>query len=187
MRVVTPDEFRQEQFHFYELIRNGAVFIYPTDTIYGLGCNALAEEAVRKIRKIKQRFKNPFSVIAPSKEWIGQHCLTQETKDWKEKLPGPYTFIFKTKKPCVASDVNAELMTLGVRIPNHWIATIIYELAFPIVSTSVNLTGQEFMTSLDDLDEQIKQHVDFIIYEGPKKGRPSIIIDYTKKAKVITR
>src|SRR3989344_4701812 len=81
-----------------EQIREGAIFIYPTDTIYGIGCNALDETAVEKIRQLKDRPTNPFSIIVPSKKWITDNCLiTAEGKEWIAKLPGPYTLIFKLK------------------------------------------------------------------------------------------
>ena len=90
----------------------GAVFIHPTDTIYGIGCNAEVSSAVRKVRQLKARATNPFSVIAPSLEWINENCVvTKEADEWLEKLPGPYTLILKLKNNCVARSVNSGLNT----------------------------------------------------------------------------
>ena len=76
MRVLSKEEFEnQKDVIRTSLIENSPVFIYPTDTIYGIGCNALSKEAVEKIRSIKQRKTNPFSVIAPSKEWIDENFV----------------------------------------------------------------------------------------------------------------
>ena len=88
---------------------------------------------------------------------------------------------------CIAKEVNVGLKTLGVRIPRHWIAKLITEAEVPVVTTSVNKSGQDYMTSLDDVDESIKNSIDFVLYEGEKEGRPSKIIDLTEKAKVIER
>ena len=170
------------QMRFAEIagqISNGAVFIYPTDTIYGIGCNALDTKAVDKIRQLKERPTNPFSIIAPSKEWIIKNCMvTKEGKEWLNKLPGPYTLIFKLKhKNAIVKNVIPAEETIGVRIPSHWFSGVVQELGFPIVTTSANRSGKPFMTCLEDLDETIKEGVSFIIYEGEKKGRPSKIIN----------
>jgi len=189
MRILNIDEFKLEQKSIIDEIISGAVFIYPTDTIYGLGCNAQDSFAVIKIRKIKGRALNPFSVIAPSLEWINKNCIvTKEGKEWLRKLPGPYTLIFKLKNfNCVAKEVNPNLKTLGIRIPNYWIRKIVAGAEVPIVTTSVNKSNEDYMSSLEDLDPTIKASVDFIIYEGKKEGKPSKIVDLTEKVKVIER
>lgn len=189
MRVLNADEFNQEKEQLTSRIIDGAVFIYPTDTIYGIGCNAQNPSSVKKIRIIKGRASSPFSVIAPSLEWIYENCaVTKEAEDWAEKLPGPYTLIFRLKnKSCIAKEVNPGLNTLGVRMPNHWIRKIVAEAEVPVVTTSVNKSGSDYMTSLENLDESIKGSTDFIIYEGEKKEKPSRIVDLTKKPMVIER
>ena len=88
METLTKTELRLRYTEIAERIRNGAVFIYPTDTIYGIGCGALDKNAVEKIRRLKERQTNPFSIIAPSKEWITENCIiTKEAKDLLNKLP----------------------------------------------------------------------------------------------------
>ena len=162
-------------------IKSGAVFIHPTDTIYGLGCDATNSEAVNKIRELKDRPSQPFSVIAPSVDWIRKHCeINKEADSWLKKLPGPYTLILNLKdQNNIAPEVNDGLKTLGIRIPEHWFTSHAQKLDVPIVSTSSNRTGGDFMTSMDNLDSDIGEGVDFIIYEGEKNGRPSQIIDLT--------
>jgi len=183
MRVLTKEEFLMERLFLFKKIIHDAVFIHPTDTIYGIGCNAESEEAVKKVRKIKQRQDNPFSVIAPSKEWIKENCEADaKAEEWIDKLPGPYTLILKLKnKECIAKSVNLGLDTLGIRIPEHWISEVIEEFGKPIVTTSANVTGGNFMTNVDDLDSSIKSKLDFVVYEGEKKGRPSEILDLSKE------
>ncbi|MEK6863553.1 MAG: L-threonylcarbamoyladenylate synthase [Nanoarchaeota archaeon] len=179
METITKTELRLRYAEIAGRIRDGAVFIYPTDTIYGIGCYALDKNAVGKIRRLKERPANPFSIIAPSKEWITENCIiTKEAKDLLNKLPGPYTLILKLKnKDAIAKNVNLDQETIGVRIPGHWFGDVVEELGFPIITTSANRSGQPFMTSLEDLDQTIKDGVDFIIYEGEKKGRPSKIVN----------
>jgi L-threonylcarbamoyladenylate synthase len=158
-----------------------AIFIYPTDTIYGVGCNALDESQVDRIRRLKKS-DQPFSVIVPSKEWIYENCvITEEAEEWIRKLPGPYTLLLKLKnKKAVAKnvhnyDMNGEVV-LGVRMPNHWFLSLSYVLKIPIVTTSANVTGQDFMTSLDNLDPVLRNNVDYVFYEGPKRGMPSTLV-----------
>ena len=188
MRILNFDEFKLEKDFIIDSIIDGAIFIYPTDTIYGIGCNAELSNSVKKIRQIKGRAANPFSVIAPSLEWIYKNCVvTKEGEEWLTRLPGPYTLIFKLKNNCVAKEVNPGLKTLGIRMPNHWARKIVSEANVPIVTTSVNRSNEDYMTSLEDLDPAIKKGIDFMLYEGAKEGRPSKIIDLTETLKVIER
>ena len=190
MEIVTKEEFLLDRIKYFKLISQGAVFVHPTHTIYGIGCNATNEAAVQRIRAVKQRTAMPFSVIAPSKRWVFENCeVSLEGERWLDRLPGPYTLIFRLKKSsAVASAVNLKSGTLGVRIPRHWMAEVVAELGFPVVSTSANITGQAYMTSIDDLDEGIRPKVDFVIYEGEKRGRPSTIVKlFEKEVEVVER
>ena len=192
MKIITRDDLKVLKSELMDKIRNGSVFIHPTDTIYGIGCNALNEAAVKKIRDLKGRPDTPFSVIAPGKEWIREHCKSASPAlldEWLEKLPGPYTLILKTNKSSVvAKETNKGMGTLGVRIPNHWFSSLVEEADVPVITTSANKVGNDFMTSLDDLDSEIKQHIDFILYEGEKIGRPSKLVNLSvPKTEIIER
>ncbi|MBS3137198.1 threonylcarbamoyl-AMP synthase [Candidatus Woesearchaeota archaeon] len=188
-KTVSKDEFLKNKSAYLKKIANGAVFIYPTDTIYGIGCDATNKKAVERIKKIKDRFQKPFSVIAPSLDWIKENCeVFGKAKDELKKLPGAYTFIFALKvENCVAEAVNLNSETLGVRLPLHWFTAIVKELDVPFVTTSVNKAGRQFMTSLDNLDESIKEKVDFIIYEGKKDAKPSTVINLIDGEAVVER
>jgi L-threonylcarbamoyladenylate synthase len=182
MDVITDLQFKNEIERYCHYVnRQDSVFIHPTDTIYGLGCNAENDLAVKKIREIKERYTRPFSVIAPSKDWILENChVKKEDLVYIDKLPGPYTIILNLKnKNSVSKHVNNECETIGVRIPNHWISDFAKYLGKPIVTTSANKLGENFMTSIDTLDLDIKRNVNFIVYEGEKVGRPSKVIDLT--------
>ena len=189
MRIINKEEFELEQKQFFEMILEGAVYIHPTDTIYGLGTNATNKVAVQKIRELKKREDMPFSVIAPSKNWIKENCeLDYKAEQWIEKLPGPYTLILKLKNNnAIADNVAPKLKTIGVRIPDHWFSMIANVLNIPLVTTSANVVGDEFMTSLDNLNIDIKSNVDFIIYDGERKGRPSTLINLSEKKEDIKK
>jgi L-threonylcarbamoyladenylate synthase len=182
MEIVTINEFKQDREKFcYVIAKQSKVFIYPTDTIYGIGCNAEDDGAVERIRKIKERYTRPFSVIAPSKEWIFENCeINENQKEYIDKLPGPYTLVLPLKnKSSISPLVNNNLDTIGVRIPDHWISDFVSYFGKPVVTTSANKMGENFMTSIDDLDPRIGSKLDFVVYEGEKSGRPSKVIDLT--------
>lgn len=179
--ILTRAEFLKNKKRYYRLIREGAIFIYPTDTVYALGCDATNNKAVLSVRALKNRNVMPISIVAPSKDWVREHCEAPE--DWVERLPGPYTLALTMKdEGCVAPAVTMGRDTLGVRIPSHWIADVAEELDIPIAGTSANHTGQEVMQRLEDLPRDFL-HVDFIIYEGEKRGQQSTLIDLTKHGK----
>ncbi len=179
MEIINQKELELRKAEILKKIKEGAIFIHPTDTIYGISCNALNDKAVEKLRKVKEQFDRPFSVWVPSLKWIKGNCLVdQKVEEWLKKLPGPYTLILKLdKKKAVSKIVNLGQDTLGVRLPDHWFGKIVESLGFPIVTTSVNKAGDSFMTDLESMDEKIKPKIDFLIYEGKKEARPSKIID----------
>ncbi len=178
MEMLTKTELELKFEEIAKKIEEGTIFIHPTDTIYGISCNALDEKAVKKIREIKERPETPFSIWAPSIKWIKKNCLiNKEVERWLDKLPGPYTLILKLKnKKTVAENVSFS-DSLGVRIPEHWFSNVVEALRFPIITTSVNKAGQQFMTCLENLDQEMKGKINFIVYEGEKKARPSKIVN----------
>ena len=189
MEIITKEQVAVEAERLKKIISNEGIFIHPTDTIYGIGCDAKNDNVVEKLRIIKAHAHRPFSIIAPSKHWIYENCKLNEIEmGWVDKLPGPYTLILKLKKNnAVSKIVNLGLDTIGVRIPNHWISSFVASLGIPIVTTAANLTGEDYMETIEDLPVRIKKSVDFVIYEGPIKGRPSMIIKVDEKEQVIER
>jgi tRNA threonylcarbamoyl adenosine modification protein (Sua5/YciO/YrdC/YwlC family) len=182
MQNISEEELKTEKIIFFNKIKEGTLFIHPTDTIYGIGCNATNHKSVYRVRESKERYTAPFSVIAPSKDWIRQNCeVNEKVEEWLDKLPGPYTLILKLKdKGAIAPNVNMDMDTLGVRIPDHWFSEVVAEIGIPIVTTSANITKSNFMTSEEDLDPKITSKIDFMIYEGEKHGKPSRLVDLTK-------
>ncbi|MEK6830481.1 MAG: L-threonylcarbamoyladenylate synthase [Nanoarchaeota archaeon] len=163
-------------------ILGGKIFIYPTDTIYGLGCNALIKESVNKIKKVKKRdFNKPLSVIAPSLKWIKKYCVVSKL-NLKKYFPGPYTIILKKKNPKFLSHVNHG-NTLGVRIPNHEFTKKIQKTGAPFITTSVNLSSKPSIKKISEVPEDIKNKVDFIIDYGLLSGKPSTLIINGKEVK----
>ena len=186
MNILSKEELDLQKEQIIKKIKLGNIFINPTDTIYGLSCDATNKEAVDRIRRIKNRLDSPFSIIVPSINWIKENCLIdKKVESWLTKLPGPYTLILKlNNQSAVAENVAPNTDSIGVRLPDHWFTRFVQNLGFPLITTSVNKTGENFMTSLDNLDKNIKNKVDFIIYEGEMKARPSKIVNVgTKEVK----
>ena len=180
MEVLTKAELSKRLDEIVGKIKNGAIFIYPTDTIYGIGCDARNKKSVAKIRKLKESRGNaPFSIWAPSTEWVEEHCLiTKKGEKWMKELPGALTLIMNLQnKQVIADNVNPGLKKIGVRLPDHWFKKVVEKFENPIITTSANRTGEPFMTSIENLNSDVKDAVDFMIYEGEKEARPSKLIN----------
>lgn len=188
MLVLSPEDFAMQKQELIRRIQEGAVFLYPTDTVYGLGCDATNSQSVQRLRALK-RSRQPFSVIAPSRKWVVENCLVDKSaRRWLSRLPGPYTLILRLRrKEAVSEEVNKGQDTLGIRIPKHWFSKIISEMAIPVVTTSANISGEGYMTSMGDVDAGIRSGVDFILYEGKKGTRPSTLVHLTGSAPVVKR
>jgi L-threonylcarbamoyladenylate synthase len=158
-----------------------SVFIYPTDTVYGIGCDAEDEKLVEKIREIKKRDAKPFSVIAPSKKWILENCEVDESLIDKY-LPGAYTLILKKKKKDFLSSVS-DTEFLGVRIPDCDFTKVLQKTGKPIVTTSVNFSGENPANKINEIDSEILDKVDFVVDVGELSGTPSTIVKDGKEIK----
>jgi len=163
-----------------EILKKGGIIAYPTDTVYGIGCNAFNEVAVKKLLKLKGRNQdNPFSVAVSDIEMLKSIAfLSKENeKIIKELLPGPFTFIFR-KKSIILDLVTAKLNTIGIRIPDNDITlAIIKKAGFPIISTSANLKGK--LPAIKP--EQVDLKVDFVVKGECKYKKVSTIVDLENK------
>ena len=179
MEIFTKTELTLRFDEIITKIKQGAIFIYPTDTIYGIGCIATNDKSVQKIRAIKQRPDTPFSIWIPSIDWGKQNgMLTTDSTKALPSLPGPYTIILQLKNnKSIAPSIHPNTTTIAIRFPDHRFHKIIKKLNTPLVTTSANKHNEPFMTSLENLDPSIETQIDFLIYEGPKEARPSKIIN----------
>lgn len=189
VETVSKSHVLEKESFFIKEIKSGKIFIYPTDTIYGIGCDATNNKSANKIREIKERESKPFSVIAPNKKWIKDNCaISQIAESWLNKLPGPYTLILKIKNKNAVSETVTNLDTLGVRIPDNWFSDIVRKSEIPFVTTSVNIGGQPHINKISDLSSEIKEQIDYIIEDGTLNNKPSTVIDLSKnEEKIIFR
>jgi len=162
------------------------IYVYPTDTIYGIGCDATNDKLVLKIRSIKKRDKKPFSIIAPSKDWINDNFEIVHS-EYLDRLPGPYTLVMKPKNESIISEHISYSDKVGVRIPNCNFSKLVAKSGKPFVTTSVNISGESHLVNPKKLKKEIKSKVDIIIDEGILSGKPSTVIDISLKKPVILR
>ena len=175
-----------------DCLKNGGVIIYPTDTIYGLGCDIFQHHAIEKIAQIKN--------VLPQKAQLSFICydlsdLSKYTKSistplyrlLKEYLPGPYTFILPASKE-VPKILQSKKNTIGLRIPDNNIAReIIKQLEHPILSASLPGEMVEEYTDPELIYENFKNLVDIVIDGGIGGTIPSTIIDCTKDEYEVVR
>ena len=161
------------------------ILVYPTDTVYGIGCNAFDVSLVDRIYDIKKRERlKAVSVIAPSVSWILENFVCD--KELIDKyLPGAYTLILKKRDSSYLSAVSGG-DSVGVRMIKHRFQNIVSSSGIPFVTTSANLSGEKTPVILDDISQDLKNEVDIIIDEGVLFGKSSKIIDFTgTKEKII--
>lgn len=175
-----------------ECLLDGGVIIYPTDTIYGLGCNIFQQKAIERICRIKQ--------VDPQKAQLSFVCndlsdLSKYTKSistplyriLKNYLPGPYTFILPASKE-VPKILQSKKKTIGLRIPNNKIAlTIVEEIKNPLLSASLPGDEIEDYTDPEIIYENFKNFVDIVIDAGFGGAEPSTIIDCTQETYELIR
>lgn len=164
-----------------ELIRNGGIVVFPTETVYGIGANALNENAIKKLYDIKKRPLNkPISLLVNSIDMIEQVTKDITKLEYaliKTFFPGPLTIILK-KKNIVPNIVTANQDTVGIRMPANEIALkLIGYVGSPIATPSANISGKPSGTNLKDIMEDFDGKVDCFIDDGPSKiGLASTIV-----------
>ena len=153
-----------------QLIKQGKIVVFPTETVYGIGTNGLNEQAVKKLYEVKQRPLNkPISLLVSNMEMVNEIAkdITKiEYKIMEKFFPGPLTIILK-KKDIVPDIVTAGQDTVGIRMPSGEIARKLVEMAgLPIAAPSANITGEPSGTNLQEIKKHFKKDVDFFIDGG---------------------
>ena len=173
-----------------DVLSDGGVVLYPTDTVYGLGANIFDDSAVRRIFEIKQRsVLKPISILVSDIAAIDlvAKVSNEQKKVINNYLPGPYTFILK-RNPVVPRVVTGGSAYVGVRVPDNDISRRLASL-FPITTTSANVSDEEVLSNPKDILEQLDCEVDLVIDVGElKSNHASMIIDLSQaNPKIIRR
>lgn len=163
-----------------DVLDKDGLIIFPTDTVYGIACNAFSEIAIKKLFLAKNRsFDKPIGVLTDSVDKIDM--IVKNISDLERELiskyfPGNLTIIFD-KKENVSNLLTANKSTIGVRIPNNEIALqILRNYKYPLATTSVNLAGKKEGTEVSDFIDEFKDKVDIIIDGGKTNEIPSTIV-----------
>jgi tRNA threonylcarbamoyl adenosine modification protein (Sua5/YciO/YrdC/YwlC family) len=192
---IHPDNPEQRKInHVVDVLKAGGIVVYPTDTIYGIGCDLLNRKAIERLCRILdiKPQKLNLSFICNDLSHISEYVRRIDTpvfKILKKALPGPFTFILESssKVPKIL-DVNKK--TVGIRIPHHAVPlAIVKELGNPIITSSIkdNDEIKTYTTDPEEIYEDLKHKVDIVIDSGVGGNIPSTIVDFTSGEPVVTR
>lgn len=193
IRLYPENPERKKIEEIVKVLRNGGVIIYPTDSVYGLGCDLFNTKAIDKIKRIKgiKGKEINLSFICYDLSHISEytkHLDTPTFKLMKKALPGPYTFILESSSK-VPKILNAKKKTVGIRVPNNNIPReIVNILGNPIITTSIHDDEiHDHATDPEIIYDQFKNLVDIVIDGGFGEVHPSTVIDCTGDAPVLVR
>jgi len=177
-----------------EILQRGGIIVYPTDTIYGIGCDLMNKRAVERLCDVEgvKPQKMNLSFICNDLSHISEYVRnlqTSEFKTLKRFLPGPFTFILESSSN-VPKILGVNKKTVGIRIPNHRIPLeIVRLLGNPLITSSIKDDDhiKEYTTDPEEIYEDFKHKVDLVINGGLGGNVPSTIVDFTSGEPVVTR
>ena len=186
-----PDEKRMLE--VVDVLRNGGVIIYPTDTVYSIGCDLNNQKAVARVAQIKgiKPEKANFSIICYDLSHISEYARvsTPEYKLMKKNLPGPFTFILNGSS-ALPRIFKSNKKEVGIRVPDNNIARqLVHLLGNPLIATSVHDEDEvlEYTTDPELIHEKYHKLVDIVINGGYGQNEASTIVDYTSGEPEIVR
>ena len=172
------------------IVRKGGLVVYPTETVYGLGCDPFNIEAVKRVFKVKGERRKPLPILASNINHVEKiaYISKEGKKIAKNFWPGPLTLVFP-KKLVLPDIVTCNLDSVGVRIPKHDVALqLINSSDGLLIGTSANRTGEKPPRTVQEATQRLKEEVDVILDGGPTTlGKPSTVADLTSKKPRILR
>lgn len=175
-----------------EVLRAGGVIIYPTDTVYGIGCSVFDTAAIRRIYQIKQQTdQKPFSFICSDLSHISEYAKVSNAafRTMKYLIPGPYTFLLPAARlKQLPKSVISKRKTLGIRVPDNIICRmLVKQLGHPILSAGVSGPDGAIIQDPEEIRDLLERRVDLILAGGPSLQQLSTIIDFTEDQPVVVR
>ncbi len=175
-----------------QIVKQGGIIVYPTDSGYAIGCGLGEKKAMTKIIQIRQLDKrHDFSLVCKDLAEIATFARVdnQAFRAIRAHTPGPFTFVFKGTKEVPKYVLNEKRKTIGIRVPNNAIAlALLEELDAPLMSTSLLLPGDEFAESdPEEIRDKLEHHVDLIIHGGYLGEKPTSVIDFSDGDPVVIR
>lgn len=175
-----------------EIIRNGGVIVYPTDSSYALGCHIDDKAAMERLARIRQVSKrHDFTLICRDLSEISTYAKV-ENKDYrlmKSLTPGPYTFIFKATREVPKRLWNPKRKSIGIRVPdNSIVQALLEELGEPMMSSTLLLPDNDRpLNDAEDIREILEHQVDLVIDGGHCGSRPTTVLDLSDGSITIRR
>ena len=176
-------------------LRNGAVMLYPTDTVYAIGCDINAKTAVQRVRQLKRLSNDkPLTFLCPSLSNIAAYARVSDPayRIIKHLVPGPYTFLLPATKLVPKLVMDPKRKTTGIRVPNNQVCLdLLKALDNPVISTSAHLPDEEDSKEYPgkaELFDRLEKLVDLIVDTGEElKYQVSTILDFTGESPAIVR
>jgi tRNA threonylcarbamoyl adenosine modification protein (Sua5/YciO/YrdC/YwlC family) len=173
-----------------ELLENGGIIAYPTDTTYGIGCSIFNKRGIERIYILKQREKKkPFSFICADLSDVARFSKVSNYafKIMKRYLPGPYTFVL-TASNIVPNLLVTKQKTVGIRIPDNKIClAIVQRLGHPIITTSANISGEEPIGDPIQVEQELGKKLDLVVHGGNLSAHVSSVISLINDVPVVLR
>ena len=168
-----------------DVLKSGGIILYPTDTIWGIGCDACCDIAVKKVYEIKRRdHSKPLICLASSFEMVSEYVEISNLKKLKSiSEKSPTTFIFNNPVK-ISKYLSSNNYSLGFRVPNdNFCSELLKKFGRPIVSTSANISGIDIPSEFSLISSEIKSKVDYIVDYGKNKKSytPSTILKFDEK------
>ena len=184
---------KEELFKVSQLLKDGKSILYPTDTIWGLGCDATNEEAVQKIQKIKGRaMDKSFIILVNSDAMLNRYIpeISEVAWDLIDLSEKPLTIIFPSAGKLAKSVINKDGSVAVRMVKSGFCAQLLQRFNHPIVSTSANISGEDSPNTFEDISTPIKEAVDHVVpkeFAGESTGKASSIIklDMNGRVKII--
>jgi len=178
--------------HAVEVLKNGGVIIYPTDTVYGIGCSVFNTHAIERIYQIKgQDARKPFSFVCSDLSHISEYAKVSNVafRLMKQLIPGAYTFVLPASRlKHLPKSMITKRKTVGIRVPNNKIClAIVKELGHPILSASVTDDKGNILNDPEVIKEYYEKRVDLILDGGYGLLEVSTVLDLTNEHPVVVR
>jgi len=161
-------------------IKKGEVVAYPTDTVYGIGCDLFNKNAIEKVYRIKGKQRNkPLSFICSDLRDISQYAFVQDYayKIMKRLLPGPYTFVLRATK-LVPKIVLTKQKTVGIRVPDNNICLeIVKSLGHPVISTSITRDEEQLFDNPESIQDIYGHQLAYVVDGGTMASQHSTVVD----------
>ena len=186
-----------------DALKDGAIMLYPTDTVYAIGCDLYVKSAVERVRQIKRMSNDkPLTFLCPSLSNVATYAWVTDSayRIMKRLIPGPYTFILPTTKLVPQLVMNPKRKTTGIRVPDHAVCSALLEaLGNPMISTSAHVLSDDTYAPMPavesngnfsrvELFDRLEKLVDIIVDNSQEPGyEASTIIDLTSPEPIVVR